>query len=209
MWGGFVITAASILRLGVWPVATPEPKPMQADHLALLRAQGWQLVRPIVPQRRQHLSNSTGYVFSNSELAKLGPAGAVEVIVVPIRARSDNDLDVIAMGQTLFGLRAGKPSLLRSNGNQFLTSSQGGQAEVAIACVAAGKAFTTQKALAQALSNPPPRLPDRMRAAVGLQPNRDWSCLLTTIQVRAGRDARSAIQQAWAQLQPAVKTWPD
>jgi hypothetical protein len=189
--------------VGVAPATTPLPNPIDPGPLQQLRAQGWQHSSKVAAHTGQRISNAEGY-----RLIRPSSAG-VQLSLIPIRTRADDDLGADTIARLLSGDRLGKAAPLTINGHAFLRSGgthQGGtnQQVVASTCVAGGKGRSTAVGVFLELTRVPKSLAERINSLVGGQPLNAWSCLFTRIAVPRGPDADQQIERVWSTVAPVV-----
>lgn len=203
---GIVFTAAAILRVGVWPVDTPVPASIVKDQLRSLVDKGWIPIDTIAPRRRQRVSNGEGYRL---QAPMLNSGKAVQMRLIPVRARGINDLNLEVIERNLSGVPPKQTAQLTLDPDQFLIFPSGGGRRVAATCVARGQARSDQEGLVAVLVNVPTSWADRLRTMVGLQQPRDLSCLFTAISFDdapgGAGDSAQVIEQMWRSVGSDLK----
>lgn len=194
-------TTVGIVRVGFLPVDAPLPPQLIADRLPWLAAEGWQVSSAIPAQSRERVSNAEGFVLVNDKSAILD---GVQLRLIPVRARAYQDLKLESFIQVITGAFPATPTILTVNNDQFMRFRSGSQDLQAVSCILASQAMVSQAGLARALSNSPASLAERIRIILGLQPPRDFSCLLMTIDFRDRSDADQLIRQVWSAVRPVV-----
>lgn len=197
------LTAVGIWRVGVAPATTPQPNPIDPEQLRQLRAQGWQLSSTVAAHTGQRISNAEGYRLIRPTLA------GVQLSLIPIRTRADDDLGADTIARLLRGDPPSKVAPFTINGHEFLRSTgthQGGtnQQVVASTCVVGGKGRSTAVGVFLELTRVPKSMADRIKSLVGGQPLNPWSCLFTRIAVPRGPDADRRIERVWTMVAPVV-----
>jgi hypothetical protein len=202
---GIVASVLAILRVGVWPITTPLPKPIEPKLLEELAAQGWRVRSTVDGQGRQQVSSGRGYVMVNSRTTKLA---GVELNLVPVRARASRNIGTESIETAITGQAVKKPTPLSIGGDQFLSITGASRLQEASTCIAGGLASANAKVLSRKLGRPPTSVAERLSTVIGLQPLRNWSCLFVSIRVgnRAGRgsDTAASIDHTWRLVRPVL-----
>lgn len=195
------VSAVGIWRVGVIPIETPLPQPLDRAVLDQLQDQGWQLQSTVAAQARQRVSSAEGYTLTNSSSF----AGQqVRLSLIPIRARGVDDLGVVSFERAISGQGPAKPSTITIDGDAWLRFRGSGQDQLAASCVAGSSAQSSRDHLARLLSTAPTSWLERARILVGQQHPRNFSCLYITIAIGNQRHPEAVIKQVWLAVKPDV-----
>ena len=196
-------TSLGIVLVGIVPLDTPQPRPLDPALLKQLRQQGWQVQSKVAAKGRTQVSNSVGVVLIQPESASSDNA---QLSLIPIRTRSPDELGAESIGTAVSDEPQQNGRSLKIKGNQFFRFRQGKQRELASSCIASGKASSSEEEVSLAIGNPAPSWLDRLQTTVGSQPLTDWSCLFINISVADvdQADGDQAIRRIWAEVGPTL-----
>lgn len=207
------LTSLGTMRVGVFPIDAPKPRPIDDALVQKLQQVGWRLQSTLPAQGRTQLTNAEGVVLTPPRSAGLDQA---RVTLMPIRARRVIQLAAESIERTIHDrsvstetVQKGRSMILQSD--QFFRFDANKQRQQASSCIASAQVSSTEEGMERAMASPPHSRLQRLQRFIGLEPLTDLSCLFVSISVPSSQvgdnqsTADSAIRQVWAKVGPLLK----
>ena len=195
-------TSLGTAIIGVFPIDTPQPLPLDPALLKQLRQQGWKAQSSVPAQGITQVSNASGVVLIKPQSVSLEKA---QLRLIPIRGRSGDQLGSENIGTAVFAKPPKEGRTLKFAEDQFFLFRHDKQQQLASSCIVSGQARSSDESF-QGINNPPATLLNRIKTSLGVELLRDYSCLFITISVAEQDQAAGdrAIRRIWALVRPTL-----
>lgn len=196
---GILFSVWGIVRIDIWPPATPLPAALSPVDLQELRLKGWKVSSKIPAQRRLEISNADGLVLTNLADEQLQQ---IQLSLVPVRARTHKNLDLKTISKLVLGKSFQNFSLKQIKKNTVMVTEDGSSGWLASTCIVDRHVSASRDVLVASLSKAPASMPERLNALLGLSPPRNWSCLFATIRVTQRQDFNYKVNATLQSIRP-------
>lgn len=187
-----------IVRVGLWPIATPIAKEINPRIVEQLKENGWNTTKAGRARIGHEISTGQRFTLTMQQHADNG----IRVLLVPVRPRGAASLGSEKLKQLIDQRAPEETKNLKIGSDQLGVSVTANKKTTVTTCVSRdGTASNNGNQLREIIKKEPISLLRRFRIIAGVEPPRDWSCLYVRMDIRQNSDS---VPTAWKKLKESL-----